>query len=89
MGGDEVQERYEYMTITKGISRKKTIVAVARRLGVLLYTLLKNRSGYEPHHCKRPGTEGDELAGPGIMRVAGRELPGGKDFCTKSFFLLT
>ena len=61
--GGALKERYEYMTITKGISRKKAIVAVARRLGVLLYTLLKNQSGYEPRHCKRPGTEGEKLAG--------------------------
>jgi hypothetical protein len=38
-----VKERYEYMTKTKGISKKKAIAAAARRLGVLLYTLMKNK----------------------------------------------
>ena len=58
-----LKERYEYMTKIKGINRKKAIVAVARRLGVLLYMLLKNQSGYEPYHYRKPGTEGKELDG--------------------------
>jgi transposase len=41
--GGAVKERYEYMAKTKGISRKKAIAAAARRLGVLLYTLMKNK----------------------------------------------
>jgi hypothetical protein len=49
------------MTKTKGISRKKA--AAARRLGVLLYTLMKNRSGSKPGHFRNPGTAGKELAG--------------------------
>jgi hypothetical protein len=61
--GGAVKERYEYMTKTKGISKKKAIVAAARRLGVLLYTLMKNKSGYEPGHCEKPETAGNELAG--------------------------
>jgi hypothetical protein len=48
------------MTKTKGISRKKA--AAARRLGVLLYTLMKNRSGYEPGYFRKPETAGKELA---------------------------
>jgi hypothetical protein len=54
------------MTKTKGISKKKAIVAAARRLGVLLYTLMKNKSGYEPGHFRKPGTAGKELAGPAL-----------------------
>jgi hypothetical protein len=50
------------MTKTKGISKKKAIVAAARRLGVLLYTLMKNKSEYEPGHCGKPETAGKELA---------------------------
>jgi transposase len=60
--GGAVKERYEYMTKTKGISRKKAIVAAARRLGVLLYTLMKNKSEYEPRHFRKPGAAGNELA---------------------------
>ncbi|MDR2499977.1 MAG: hypothetical protein LBD37_02715 [Treponema sp.] len=68
MGGGEVKERgavkerYEYMTKTKGINKKKAIAAAARRLGVLLYTLMKNKSGYAPGHCEKPETAGKELA---------------------------
>jgi transposase len=52
--GGALKERYEYMTGEKGMGKKKAIVAIARRLGVLLYTLLKNGTSYEARHC-RPG----------------------------------
>jgi hypothetical protein len=44
--GEVLREWYEYMTAEKGMSRKKGIVASnrrcgARRLGELLYTLMK------------------------------------------------
>jgi hypothetical protein len=42
------------MTKEKGTGKKKAIVAVAWRLGVLLYTLLKNGTVYEARHF-RPG----------------------------------
>jgi transposase len=62
--GGALRERYEYMTVQKGIGKKKAIVAVARRLGVLLYTLMKNGTEYEVRHfkgaVKKPGPE--ELA---------------------------
>ncbi|MDR3138233.1 MAG: transposase, partial [Treponema sp.] len=45
--GGALRERYEYMTAEKGIGKKKAIVAIARRLGVLLYTLLKKGTTYE------------------------------------------
>jgi hypothetical protein len=38
------------MTGEKGMGKKKAIVAIARRLGVLLYTLLKNGTSYEVRH---------------------------------------
>jgi transposase len=49
--GGALRERYEYMTAVKGISRKKAIAAAARRLGELLYTLLKQGTEYEPRKC--------------------------------------
>jgi transposase len=61
--GGALKERYEYMTVEKGLGKKKAIVAIARRLGVLLYTLMKNRTSYEVRHFKgvqKPGVE--ELA---------------------------
>ena len=45
--GGSLKERYEYMTVEKGISKKKAIVAIARRLSELLYTLMKNGTEYE------------------------------------------
>jgi transposase len=50
--GGALRERYEYMTGEKGIGKKKAIVAVARRLGVLLYTLLKRGTRYEVRHFR-------------------------------------
>jgi transposase len=52
--GGALRERYEYMTETKGIGKKKAIVAIARRLAVVMYTLLKNGTDYEVRHFKRP-----------------------------------
>jgi transposase len=45
--GGALKERFMYMTVTKGISKKKTIVAIARRLAALLYTMLKTGTEYE------------------------------------------
>jgi transposase len=61
-GGGRLKERYEYMTKEKGKSKKKAIVAVARRLAELLYTLMKNGTEYEALEF-RPGKEAEELAG--------------------------
>ncbi|GHV17356.1 IS110 family transposase [Spirochaetia bacterium] len=55
--GGALRERYEYMTGVKGIGKKKAIVAIARRLAVVMYTLLKNGTEYEVRHLeirKRP-----------------------------------
>ena len=45
--GGCLKERYKYMTEVKAISKKKAIVAIARRLAELLYTLMKNGTEYE------------------------------------------
>jgi transposase len=62
--GGALRERYEYMTEEKGKRKKQAIVAIARRLGVLLYTLMKKGTEYEVRHFKgagkKPGAE--ELA---------------------------
>ena len=59
--GGALRERYEYMTEEQGKGKKKAIVAIARRLGVLLYTLMKNGTTYEVRHfkgaAKKPGAE--------------------------------
>jgi transposase len=43
-----LKQRYRYMTETKGMGKKTAIVAIARRLAVLLYTLLKSKTDFEP-----------------------------------------
>jgi transposase len=62
--GGALRERYEYMTKTKGISRKKAIVAIARRLAELMYTLLKNGTDYEVRRFKPVSEQkqGEEIA---------------------------
>jgi transposase len=59
--GGALKERYEYMTKVKGLGKKKTIVAIARRLGELLWTLLRQGTDYEVRHFsgyKPAGMEG-------------------------------
>jgi len=60
--GGSLKERYEYMTAEKGISKKKAIVAIARRLAELLYTLMKNGTSYEVRRFKAEKGEGKKLA---------------------------
>ncbi|MDR0997543.1 MAG: transposase, partial [Treponema sp.] len=60
--GGALRERYEYMTKEKGMGKKKAIVAIARRLGVLLYTLLKNGTRYEVRHFRAGRPEVKALA---------------------------
>jgi transposase len=52
--GGALRERYEYMTKTKGKGKKQAIVAIARRLAVLMYTLMKDGTDYEVRHFTRP-----------------------------------
>jgi hypothetical protein len=51
--GGALRERYEY---AKGnnVCKRKTIVGIARRLVVLMYTILKEQSKYEVRKFK-PG----------------------------------
>jgi transposase len=50
--GGALRERYLYKTGKKGIGKKKTIVGIARRLGELMYSVMRSRSGYEPRPWK-------------------------------------
>jgi hypothetical protein len=50
--GGALKERFEYMVKEKGMGKKKAIAAAARRLGVLLFTLLKNGRVYEARRFK-------------------------------------
>jgi transposase len=48
--GGALKERYEYITKEKGVGKKKAIVAIGRRLGELLWTLLRQGTEYEERH---------------------------------------
>jgi len=60
--GGSLKERYEYMTVEKGICKKKAIVAIARRLAELLYVLMRDGTGYEVRRFKAGKGEGKQLA---------------------------
>jgi hypothetical protein len=61
--GGALKERFEYMTKIQGKGKKKAIVAVARKLGVLPHTLMKNGTCYEVGHFNigRRGAKSAEL----------------------------
>jgi transposase len=44
--GGKLKDRFEYMTKEKSISKKKAIVAIARRLAELLYVLMRDGAAY-------------------------------------------
>ena len=46
--GGKLKERYEYMTVEKSLSKKKAIVAIARRLAEMMYVLMRDGSRYRP-----------------------------------------
>jgi transposase len=60
--GGKLKERYEYMTVVKGISKKKAVVAIARRLAELMYTLMRDGTRYEYRTFMGGKGEGKALA---------------------------
>jgi hypothetical protein len=57
-----LKERFEYMTKVKGKGKKKTIVAIARKLEKLMYTVMKSGTDYEERHFKaEPSDKGGML----------------------------
>jgi transposase len=50
--GGALQERYKYKTAGQGMSKKKTIVSIGRRLAEIMYSVLKNKTEYEPRQWK-------------------------------------
>ena len=65
-GGGRLKARYEYMTVEKGISKKKAIVAIARRMAELLYTLMREGTRYEARAFRGGKGEGEEIAGQAL-----------------------
>jgi transposase len=57
-----LKERFEYMTKVKGISRKKAIVAIARRMAELMWAVLKKDAGFEIRRFVPPVKRGSDLA---------------------------
>ncbi|GMO36901.1 MAG: hypothetical protein Ta2F_12950 [Termitinemataceae bacterium] len=69
--GGALKERYEYMS-GRNVSKKKTIIGIARRLGELMYTILKNESEYEVRKFRRGTGDVKILKGEAIkeMKIA-------------------
>jgi transposase len=57
--GGALREQFEYMTKEQGKGKKKAIVAVARKLGILMWTILKKGTEYEVRHFRvgKPGVK--------------------------------
>jgi transposase len=46
--GGALRERFQYKTEIKGLGKKKTIVSIGRRMAELMYSVLRNKTSYEP-----------------------------------------
>ena len=57
-GGGAIKDKFVYMTTVQSKSKKIAIVAAARKLAELMYTLLKNGASYE----KRSSVDIEKLA---------------------------
>jgi transposase len=60
--GGALRERYKYITACQGASKKKTIVSIGRRLAELMFSVLKNKTVYEPQQWKAPKNKTAVLA---------------------------
>ena len=60
--GGALKEKYKYMAETRCIGRGKSIVTIARKLGELLYMLLKTGREYEPKRFITPEAKVQRLA---------------------------
>jgi transposase len=50
--GGALREMYLYKTSVKGLSKKKTIVSVGRRMAELMYSLLRSKTSFEQRPWK-------------------------------------
>ena len=60
--GGKLKERYQYMTIERSKSKKQAIVAVARRIAELLYTMMRDGGRYESRPFVPEKKTAEELA---------------------------
>jgi transposase len=52
--GGALQARYKHCTSGQGVSKKKAIVSIARKLTELMYSVLRNKTAYEPRPWNGP-----------------------------------
>ena len=60
--GGSLKERFVYLTVFQGKSKKKTIVSIGRRMAELMYSVLRNKTMYEARHWKGSGDGTAKLA---------------------------
>jgi len=61
--GGALCTRYKYYTSCQEVSKKKTIVSIARKLAELMYSVLRNKTIYEPRKWDGPKNNPVILAG--------------------------
>jgi len=61
--GGALRTRYKYYTLCREASKKKTIVSIARKLAELMYSVLRNKTDYEPRKWDGPKGKSVDLAG--------------------------
>ena len=52
--GGALRARYTHYTSCQGASKKKTVVSIARKLTEHMYSVLRNKTAYEPRRWKGP-----------------------------------
>ena len=67
--GGYLQEKYRYLVL-RGMSKKKAIVAIARKMAELMFTLLKNNSTYERRKFIPPALTAKNLASEALCTVS-------------------
>jgi transposase len=60
--GGALKEMYLHKTQEKGLSKKKTIVSIGRKMAELMYAVLRNKTEYEPLRWKGTRNETAALA---------------------------
>jgi hypothetical protein len=60
--GGALRARYQHNTALQGMSKKKSIVSIARRLTELMYSVLRNNGVYEPRQWDGPEDKTVSLA---------------------------
>jgi transposase len=64
--GGALKARYMYMTRDGSINKKKSIVVIARKMGEMMYSMLKSRERYEIKAWEKPKEKAARLAAEAI-----------------------